>query len=327
MDLPSKDYLPIPINEFIQGVVIPVDLFIRLGDEKFIMVARAGATSDVNQFKQYQSREVSYVWVQKKEYYKLTHQSLTIAGIALSKREFDDSQRTTLVSSAARSVFRQLDHSGLDLEVYNQARQITEAVIGLAEAHKNLASLFASLAKFSDHIVAHSVAVSAISTLIAEAMGFQKRATLEKIALASLLHDVGMKALPPELITKPVASMLPEEIALYETHSFKGAQMLQGLGVVPDDVVAIVYEHHENSIGQGFPQRLRDIKMHPLAKIVALADAYATLIIANPNCPTPKNPREALLYIEHTLGLPFNREVFRALKKVIEADQGKAKAS
>ena len=97
--------------------------------------------------------------------------------------------------------------------------------------------------------------------------------------------------------------------------------MLLGLGVVPDDVVSIVYEHHENSIGQGFPQRLRDVKMHPLAKVVALADAYATLIIANPNCPVPKNPREALMYIEHTLGIPYNREAFRALKRIVDADQ------
>jgi putative nucleotidyltransferase with HDIG domain len=321
MDTEVNRYLPIPINEFIQGVIVPVDLFIRLGDEKFIMVSRAGSTSDVAQFRKFQNREVEYVYVERKEYYKLTHQSITIAGIALSKREFDDSKRATLISSAARSIFRQLDSVGLDLEIYGHAKQITEAVIGLAEAHSNLAALFNSLAKFPDQIVAHSVAVSSISTLIAEGMGFQKRATLEKIALGGLLHDIGMKALPLALISKPIASMTAEELQIYETHPYKGAQMLISLGVVPDDVVSIVYEHHENSIGQGFPQRLRDVKMHPLARVVALADAYATLIIANPNCPVPKNPREALMYIEHTLGIPFNRDAFRALKKIIEKDQ------
>ena len=66
-------------------------------------------------------------------------------------------------------------------------------------------------------------------------------------------------------------------------------------------IVSIVYEHHENSIGQGFPQRLRDVKMHPLAKVTALADGYANLILPNVNCAVSKNPREALMYIEHTL--------------------------
>lgn len=321
MELSSKDFVPMAIHEFVNGVTIPVDLYVRLGEEKFIMVAKAGTQSNVDQFKNYQNREVAYVWVRKKEYYKLAHQSINLAGIALSKKDLDDNQKTTLVSHAARTMFRQLEHLGMDLEIYNNAKQVTEALVGLVETHRLLNSLFNSLAKFSDQLVAHSVAVSTISVMIAQNMGFQKKATLEKVAMGGLLHDIGLKALPVELVNKPLAAMTAQEIALYETHAYKGMQMLQSLGIVPDDIVSIVYEHHENSIGQGFPQRLRDVKMHPLAKVVSLANGYANLILPNVNCPVPKNPREALMYIEHTLGIPYNREAFRALKKVIEAEK------
>jgi putative nucleotidyltransferase with HDIG domain len=321
MDETAKDFLPIPISEFAKGVSIPVDLYIRLGDDKFVLVAKAATKSDVEQFKNYQNREVAYLWVRKKEYYKLSHQSMSLAGIAMSKKDLDDKQRTTLVTHAARSMFRQIEHLGMDLEAYNNSKQITEAVIGLVESHRTLSDLFASLRAFSDHLLSHSVAVSALSVLIGTKMGFEKRATLEKLALGGLLHDIGMKALPAELIVKPMAIMTAEEIQLYETHAYKGMQMLASLGIVPDDIVSIVYEHHENSIGQGFPQRLRDVKMHPLAKITALADGYANLILPNANCPVPKNPREALMYIEHTLGVPYNRDAFRALKKVIETEK------
>lgn len=321
MELSSKDFVPIPIHEFVTGVSLPVDIYIRLGEEKFVIVAKAATHSDMDQFKNYQNREVSYVWVQKKEYYKLAHQTITIAGIALSKRDLADAQKTTLVSYAARSMFRQLEHLGMDLEIYNNAKQTTEALIGLVESHKLLSSMLNSLAALSDQLVAHSVGVSVLSVMIAQNMGFQKKATLEKVAMGGLLHDIGLKTLPSDLVLKPLAMMTAEEIQNYETHSFKGMQMLQSLGIVPDDIVSIIYEHHENSIGQGFPQRIRDVKMHPLAKIVALADAYADLILPNVNCPVPKNPREALMYIEHTLGIPYNREAFRALKKVVEAEK------
>ncbi|NJL24042.1 MAG: HD domain-containing protein [Calothrix sp. SM1_5_4] len=209
----------------------------------------------------------------------------------------------------------------MDLEIYNNAKQITEAVVALVETHKALSALFIALAKVSDQLLAHSVAVSTLSIMIGQNMGFQKKQTLEKLAMGGLLHDIGMKSLPPELIEKPLAAMSPEEIQIYETHAYKGMQMLQSLGIVPDDVVSIVYEHHENSIGQGFPQRIRDVKIHPLAKVTALADAYASLILPNVNCPVPKNPREALMYIEHTLGIPYNREAFRALKRLIEGEK------
>ncbi len=317
----AAEFLPIPISEFVNGVTIPVDLYMRLSDEKFVMVGKAGAHSNVDQFKNYQNKEVSYLWVKKKEYYKITHQSITIAGIAITKKDLDGSKKATLITHSARAMFRQIEGVGLDLETYNNSKLICDAVLGMVETHRSLTDLLGSLKSYNDQLMSHSVAVSALAVMIGQGLGYEKKATLEKLSLGGLLHDVGMKALPPELLKKPIATMVPEEIQLYETHSFKGMQMLQSLGIVPDDIVSIVYEHHENSIGQGFPQRLRDVKMHPLAKVVALADAYANLIIANVNCPVPKNPREALMYIEHTLGIPYNREAFRALKKIIEADR------
>lgn len=321
MELTTKDFMPIPISDFTNGVNIPVDLYIRISDEKFIMVAKGSTHSNVDQFKNYQNKEVGYLWVRKKEYYKIAHQSVSLAGVAVSKKDLDDRQRTTLITHAARSMFRQLEHLGMDLETYSNAKQICEAVISLAETHKSLSDLFISLRSFSDQILAHSVAVSALATMIGGQMGFTKKATLEKLALGGLLHDIGMKALPLEIVNKPMAAMTADEIQIYETHSFKGMQMLLSLGIVPDDIVSIVYEHHENSIGQGFPQRMRDVKMHPLAKVCALADGYANLVLPNVNCPVPKNPREALMYIEHTQGIPYNREAFRALKKMIEGDK------
>ena len=105
----------------------------------------------------------------------------------------------------------------------------------------------------------------------------------------------------------------------WETHSFRGMQLLNALGVVPDDVVAMVYEHHENSIGQGYPQMTRDVKQHPLGKITTLANEFAELTLPGPNMPTPKTAREALVYIETTMGLPFNKEVFRALRRLVES--------
>lgn len=327
MELSAQEYVPIPISEFVNGVLIPVDLYVRLTEEKFVLVGKAGTQSNVDQFKNYSNKEVSYLWVRKKEYYKLAHQSISMAGIALSKKDLTGRQKTTLVTHAARSTFRQLDHLGLDLEMYNNAKQVVEAVVALSETHKTLVDLFQSLAQVSDQLLAHSIAVSSLSVMIGTGLGYEKKTTLEKLAMGGLLHDIGLKAISPELSKKPLATMTTEEIQIYETHTYKGMQMLQSLGIVPDDIVSIVYEHHENSIGQGFPQRMRDVKMHPLAKVVALADAYADLVLPNINCPVPKNPREALMYIEHTLGIPYNKEAFRALKRVIEGEKKSSQAS
>ena len=317
-DISALDLMPLSIDDILQGVEVPLDLYIRLSDEKFVLVAKAGSKPQIDQLKNYQNKSVAYVWVQQKDFYKLAHQAAQIAGIALSRKDLSDQVKTTFVTHSARSVFSQLGNMGMNLEVYNNARQVTEAVISLTEGHNSFSQMLESLKATSDVLLAHSVAVSAISVMIGQELGYEKRATLEKLALGGLLHDVGIKALPKELLSKSIANMTTDEIHIWETHAFKGMQMLQSLGVVPEDIISIVYEHHENSIGQGFPNRIRDVKMHPLAKIVALANAFVDMILPNINSPSTKNPREAILYIEITLGTPFNKEAFRALKRIVE---------
>ena len=111
--------------------------------------------------------------------------------------------------------------------------------------------------------------------------------------------------------------MTPDEIQLYETHAYRGTQLLLSLGMVPDDIVSIVYEHHENSLGQGYPRRIRDVMIHPMARVVALANQFVDLTFKGTNCPQPRSPREALIYMEVTMGQPFNKEAFRALKSLV----------
>lgn len=319
MSDPKEDtYIPISIGEFIDGISVPVDLHVRISDEKFIVIAKAGQKTQRDQLASYKDKKVEYLWVKKNEYSKISRQNITLAGIVMSKDNVRPEQKSAIVTAAAQTVFTQLEHMGISLELYNNAKQVTEAALGLAQTHRDLASLLESLSRSGDELLAHSMAVSTISVLIGVHMGWEKKITLEKLALGGLLHDIGLKTLPPDLLKKPLAQMTFEETQLYETHPYRGMQMLQSLGVVPEDIVSIVYEHQENSLGQGYPQRIRDVKMHPLAKVVALADQFAYLTMKNVNNPTPKNPREAIMFIEHTLGTPFNKEAFRALKSLVE---------
>ncbi len=81
MEVNVSNMIPIPIAEFIMGSKIPVDLYIRLSDEKFVCIAKAGAQTDKEQLKSYNNKEVTYLWVHRDEYQKVAQQSISIAGI------------------------------------------------------------------------------------------------------------------------------------------------------------------------------------------------------------------------------------------------------
>jgi HD-GYP domain-containing protein (c-di-GMP phosphodiesterase class II) len=313
-----KDMMPIAIEDFITALALPVDVFVRLSDDKLVLVCKAGTRASRSQLESYQSKDLLQVWVRKTDYHLLSQQSITIAGFAVKKGDLQVSQKTAVLTAAAKTVFKQFDNIGVTAGSYTDARLITEATVTFVESHVRLAAIFDSLRQFSDELLTHAMAVSVLSAVLGSNMGWTKRHTLEKLALGGLLHDIGLKSLPADLLAKPRIQMTPEEVALYETHPFRGMELVSSLGIVPDDVVAIVYEHHENAMGQGYPQRMRDIKAHPLARVIGVANQFCELVFPNVNTPNVKNMREAVQHMEFTMGLPFNREVFRALKKIVD---------
>ena len=322
----SPDYIPVPIEDFVSGVKSPVRLYLKLSDDKFVLVAKKGSKPTTDQIKGYKERQVKYLWVQRDEYPALTKQQLSIAGIIVGKKDIAQNVKAKVLSAAANTVLSELGQIGLSEEGYQNAKQITEATMSLVEHHKDLYSLLKNLEMYNESFTKHSVAVSALAVHIAQEIGWENKSTLEKVSLGGLLHDIGLKALPPDLIRKPLAEMDTEELLLYQTHPFRGMEMLTSLNCVPDDIVSIVYEHEENSMGQGYPRRIRDFKIHPLAKVVGLADRFCELIMPTNEHGKAMSPQSACTFIEHTMGQPYNKEAFQALKKILGIKRKKSAA-
>jgi HD-GYP domain-containing protein (c-di-GMP phosphodiesterase class II) len=183
-----------------------------------------------------------------------------------------------------------------------------------------LFGLLAALSELSDRTFAHAIATSALSVMIGKAQNWTKPATFEKLALGGLLRDIGLKELPAGLLNKPRSEMTAEDVAMYETHPYRGMEILRSIANASDDVIAIVYEHEENAIGQGYPRRLRDLRINPLAKVVALADTFARLTMRLDGPRPALAPEAAIDHIDSVMGQPFNREAFTALKLIVKKD-------
>ena len=93
------------------------------------------------------------------------------------------------------------------------------------------------------------------------------------------MHDIGKKELPMNVVIKTRLEMTAAEMRLYETHPQRGKDLLGDIVGIPDDVISIVAHHHENNVGTGFPYRLTANRIHPLAKIVAVADCFFNIMI------------------------------------------------
>lgn len=101
----------------------------------------------------------------------------------------------------------------------------------------------------------------------------------EHLAMAGLLHDIGLSELPPEIQTKPEHLRTPDEQTAYEKHPKVSVHLIQTRKmVVPEIVLKIVAQHHERFDGKGYPEHLRGGKIKPEAQLLGIADELVYLM-------------------------------------------------
>ena len=105
--------------------------------------------------------------------------------------------------------------------------------------------------------------------------------SMEQIALASIMHDVGKIAIPDAILNKP-GRLTPKEFEIMKTHTTEGARLLGRIPQLRENgayyyACDIARHHHERWDGGGYPDGLKGDEISPWAQIVSLADVYDAL--------------------------------------------------
>lgn len=131
-----------------------------------------------------------------------------------------------------------------------------------------------------DYLVNNAVSVAIVSVKIAEALRYEP-AELEQVALAGLLHDLGMFALPDSLVYK-AETLTEEELKQVREHPQHGVRLFKDVGEAYPWVGRVVLQEHERWNGSGYPNQLNGDQIDELALIIGLADVFDALMSSRP---------------------------------------------
>lgn len=98
---------------------------------------------------------------------------------------------------------------------------------------------------------------------------------MEQLYYGSLLHDIGMLAIPKEIIEAP-RSLTDEEYERVKTHVHLAERVLTDH--MAAGVVNLIAGHHERCDGSGYPRGLRGTQMTRDQEILQLADTITALL-------------------------------------------------
>jgi len=181
----------------------------------------------------------------------------------------------------ALSIYDSLDRQARELaEQFRQrgrievsrAKEVVHELTDVLE-HNLAALLWLTRIKERDNYTAqHCINVSILAIGLAHAMNWG-RGRVEHAGLAGLLHDLG-KTLVDQAVLHKEGRLTEGEFDEIKRHTELGYQMLCEDGTMPEPVSEAVLHHHERPDGNGYPHGLPRDRIPPLARLVAIVDAY-----------------------------------------------------
>lgn len=123
-----------------------------------------------------------------------------------------------------------------------------------------------------DVIFRHSVNVTALSTILGKWLGLNEK-ELKLLTYSAILHDFGKTQIDKSILAK-TTFLDEEELKAMKVHPILAYNVVKQLQYIQESVKLGVLMHHERLDGSGYPLGLKEGKIHPFAKIIAIADTF-----------------------------------------------------
>lgn len=252
----SRTYL---ITEIVPGMKTSKDVMTEDGK----VALSEGIVLTANLIERLKNWDISYVDV----YEPVDEDIVVTHPVSVQQRFFDQySETISSVRKAFDSVrFEKRIPIAEMTELVNQAIEPMLTSVGVIN-HLHM------VRRQDDYTFRHLVNVSVIAGILGKWLGYSEDKIIE-IIFTGILHDVGKTQIPLEILNKP-GRLTAEEMAIMMRHTSLGYNLVRSIPDIPPSIGYGVLEHHERMDGTGYPLGIVHDKIHPYAKIIAVADIY-----------------------------------------------------
>lgn len=196
---------------------------------------------------------------------------------------------------------------GLFTKALNQGKVEDEEVSSMLQPllnnlqmERDVVSMLLLLNTDDDYTYQHSVQVGMLSYYLAAWVGFSNEEAVQ-IGKAGFLHDIGKCKLQAEVLNKP-GKLTDEEYEEVKKHTIYGHDIISNSFDEPYLAIGAL-QHHERIDGTGYPNGLLGDEIHPVAKIISVADIYSAMISER----VYRQKRDLLFVLKELYRMSFNK--------------------
>lgn len=197
-------------------------------------------------------------------------------------------------------------------------RRWIQSLINHLMSHEAFLIGLTNIKNFEEYTLNHSVNVCILALALGRRLGLT-RPELIKLGVSACLHDVGKFDVPDTILDKP-GKLDPEERAVMESHSHRGAGRLarrKASEEIPDAAVQVAMEHHIKPGMAGYPKYHARRRVNLFSEIVKVIDYYDAITTKRVYRPKTFTPEEAIKLMHKVCGEEFNPLLFKVFVQMM----------
>lgn len=158
----------------------------------------------------------------------------------------------------------------------NQIKKVIQDIL----INEEVIKLMLPIRALGEEIFKHSINVALYSITVGREMHFSIN-KLIILGTAALLHDIGMLNVPKEILLK-TSPLSENEVNIIKKHPRHGFEVLQNTYKFNLEISTIILQHHEKYDGTGYPNKIKNDKIHYMSEIINICDIFDALTSERP---------------------------------------------
>ncbi len=307
MSLPT-DFFKIRLNSIHPDEPVTFDVYIPL-QSRMVHYLRAGDQLTAEKIASFERKFVTSVYVhnsQRQVYRDYVYDRMNSSSLPVA-------EKAVILRESSMAMLEELFESPEVGPSLKEAGNVINNFLSFMDQEPEAMGHLISLSGHDFYTYNHSLDVCIYSIGVAQAVGYEG-AELKELGEGALLHDIGKRHVSVDIICKdgPLDDL---EWAQMQKHPEFGLVILDE-HEVSEAIKACCFEHHENFLGNGYPQQLDGPEIHPMARIVALTDTYDALTTKR-SYNKPMAPKDALLFMKEKLSTRYDKDLLEAMQQAL----------
>jgi HD-GYP domain-containing protein (c-di-GMP phosphodiesterase class II) len=314
---PISGYVPIRASALRSIDSAAADIYVQYDRRSApVLYCRAGSPLDAQYFIDLADAGIEQVYVVKDDFDRLSSRMLDSLESYFQKDTIPPTEKFAVLQ-IAMSV--EIEHSlrVVDCDRFqNVSEKVGRQLVGLLASSDVLPRDLFRIARHDFNTFTHVTNVASYMVILAEALGVRDQETLEQMASAAMLHDIGKRFIPASILTKQ-GPLDPAEREEYEKHPQRGYVELCDRPGLEFGQLMMVYQHHEWIDGRGYPVRVLGDEIHPWTKLLSVVNVFDVMTTKRANRRSA-TVQEVLEYQQQQAGTQFDPEIVKCWISVMD---------